>query len=234
MRINSIVSPNIYPKNKVSLKSNLPSSSASKYNPSFTSIPLYELTTIKEDENGIKTKIPVRFSEMSPKDIDDYRAMLGLRFEMRKNDVCGQYICESFISKPANIIHYFVIETEEKDVPLKKRILSLAEVQISDSPKNLTHSMEINYLQSLHANSSSKFKNTKGGGELCLYGLVKLAKEKNLDYIFLRSEQNGFYDHIKFGEKEGSSDNSTYYRIKNSSFDSFLKRVEEKYGLKAR
>lgn len=230
MRINSIVSPNIYQRNKVSLKSNLPSSSASKYNPSFTSMPLYELTAIKEDENGVKTKIPVHFSEISPKDIEDYRAMLGLRFEMRKNDVCGQYICDSFISRPADIIHYFVIETDEKDVPLKKRILSLAEVQISNSKKNLMHSMEISYLQSLHTNPSSKFKNIKGGGELCLYGLARLAKEKNLDYVFLRSEQNGFYDHIKFGEKESLADNATYYRIKNGSFDNFLRRVEQKYG----
>lgn len=62
--------------------------------------------------------------------------------------------------------------------------------------------MEINYLQSMRNVQTSRFRNTKGGGELlCLHGLVKLAQEKELDYVYLRSQQDSFYDNIRFGTK---------------------------------
>ena len=234
MRINPIISPHIYLRRKVNSKSNLPSQGVNPYKPSFSSVPIYELNAIKEEAKGIKIKFPVRFSKMDRNSANDYQDMLGIRFNLGEKDVCGIFICKDFAGHPPSMTHNFIIETEERGLPLKDRIIAMAQVDIWNSPKSFVRNMEINYLQSMRNVQTSRFKNIKGGGELCLYGLVKLAQEKELDYINLRSEKDSFYDHIKFGTKEKRADDSTYYTLRNSEFSEFLRRVESKYGLSQR
>lgn len=231
MRINPIVSPYMNLRTKVNARENLPLKSANPYKPSFSRISIYELNAIKEEPDGRRTKVPVRFSKLDRQNIDDHKDMLKMRFNLGKKDVCGIFICEDFAGHPPSMTHNFIIETEERELPLKDRIIAMAQVDIWDSPRSFVRNMEINYLQSMRNVQSSRFKNIKGSGELCLYGLVKLAQEKELDYIYLRSEEDKFYDHIKFGTKEKRGDDSTYYVLKNGEFSEFLRRVEAKYGL---
>lgn len=232
MKVNSIIPPHISSKRKAFVTQR-PLVSGMSHNPSFKSIPLYDVSVFRTDKSGLKTKFPANFSRVTPEDINDYRAMLGMMSKLRPEDIYGHDICSNFITHTPSLINYFVVDTKEEGLPLKERILSMAEVEIWDyKNRSFPRHMDVNYLQSLHIVPRSKFEDTKGGGELCLYGLVKLAKERDLDYVFLRSARNAFYDHIQFGEKEYILQGTTY-RLKKENYDDFLKRVEEKYGFKS-
>ena len=218
---------------KINSKRNSSSLQTKSYNPSFSSIPIYDLTALKQEKYGRKTKMPVRFSRITPEDNDDYYAIVQIGNNLVQGDTYGRIICCNFRYFPPKEINFFAIETEE-DIPLKDKILSMAQVNIYQDLENkhFTSSksrMQISLLQSFHNIPYSRFEDIKGGGELCLYGLVKLAQEKNIDYITLSSSRNAFYDHIQFGKKSTFA-NSTMYKLEKDDYEEFLKRVEAKYG----
>ena len=138
---------------------------------------------------------------------------------------------------PPREVHFFAVESEERGVPLKDKIISLAQANIYDKRLHNPyhpdkHYMEIALIQSMKDIPCSRFSEVKGGGELCLYGLVRLAKERNLDYVVLSSTNNAFYDHLEFGEKYNFC-NSTMFKLHKESYDEFLAKIEKKYGFRS-
>ncbi len=222
---------------KVNSKKNLPSLQSKSYNPSFSSISLYGINAIKEGQDGRKSYVPASFSRISPEDHCDYFTMVELGNRLVQGDRYGAQICFNFRNKPPKEVNFFAIETEERGVPQKDKIISLAQVNIYDNrlqnpyyPNK--HYMEIALIQSMKNIPCSRFSDVKGGGELCLYGLVRLAKERNLDYVVLSSTNNAFYDHLEFGEKYNFC-NSTMFKLHKESYDEFLAKIEKKYGFRS-
>jgi len=233
MKIAPIQRP-IYSASKVNQKQDLPLANESKITPSFKSLPLYKVAAIKREDNCSTSRIPAYFSRLSPEDHSDYFTIVELGNRLVQGDRYGTQICCNFRYQPPKEVHFFAIETKEHGIPLKDRIISLAQVNIYDNGLQNRYNpgkryMEIALIQSMKEIPCTKFTETKGGGELCLYGLVRLAKERNLDYVTLSSTSNSFYDHIQFGEKS-SHTRSTNYELKKDSYNYFLKRVEQKYG----
>lgn len=234
MKINPIVSPHINFRTKVNTRNNLPYQGASAYKPSFSSISLYGINVLKEEKDGGKSHLPASFSRISPEDPNDYLTMVDFGNRLVQGDRYGAQICYNFRIMPPKEVNFFVVETEERGIPLKDKIISLAQVNIYDNglqnPYNPNKRyMEIALIQSMKDIPCSRFSDVKGGGELCLYGLVRLAKERNLDYVMLSSTSNKFYDHIEFGTRENFT-SSTIFKLNKESYNEFLEKVEKKYG----
>ena len=189
-------------------------------NISFKSIPIYDVK-VKKKEGSVYKNVDATFSRLNPYDNKDAAAINKIRKQWGVSGYTEE-ITNNF-KHPGVADLFFAIELKG-DEPLHKRIVSISET----CPSMPSH--HIDFLQSRPKNYLDiKEGDIKGGGEVMLYGIIKASKVNCFDRVNLRSTYRSvdFYKHVGFSSEE---DERTCMELKNSDFDSYIKRVEEKYG----
>ena len=136
---------------------------------------------------------------------------------------------------------FYMIERLD-NVPADEKIRGFAAI------KNSKDELFLDYIQS--ANEMKEAEKLKGAGELLLYSLVKMAKEKGQKIFSLISCVDDWYEKLGWKMPDNSGDWIKYFDSKNlpsffpdlsmqskkmvleaNQFDKFLKQVELKYKI---
>jgi len=215
------------------IKRGSPLSTIKNHTPSFTSERLYRVVLERKTPNG-EIKVPAYFSRLNDSDSCDFEAMNNIRSRIGNDNAgfCGKFISSHFLSAHNNNRNFYAIELEDETKPLQDRIVTLTEVDDYIAEIDMKRTIKVSLMQSLHNKRQNSAEALKGGGLACLYGITKLAKENNVSHIWLQSTENGFYDHIKFGEKSQTGE-FTWYDLYQKDYESFLNRIEQKYCFNA-
>lgn len=206
-------------------------------NVSFGANPLYDINLKKIVGEDLIEQIPAKFSQLVLKNEDDTWAMINIEdiwSKIAKTDYTGM-ITKNFIDAKKPERAYYVVESGDTSKELFDRLTCIME---TTNPKTVLNKdyFEVHFLQS-HPDIVNKAPGAlKGSGELSLYGAVRVAKENGFKKVQLFSSNDGFYDKMGFVKTESISDEAGssggMYELSSDMFDSFLKKIEEKYKLK--
>lgn len=193
-------------------------------NISFKSTPICDVK-IKKKEGSAYKDVDAVFSCLNPQDKEDIKAISEIREEWENFGYTGA-IVDNFNSREFDDL-FFAIELKG-DEPLSKRIISLCEARYDGN------SFKVGFLQSKGKGFYYKSDEIKGGGEVMMYGISKTINKEENDGIHLMPTPRsiGFYRHIGFLDNESKKYFSMY--LPSCDFDSFERRVEEKYDFSAK
>ena len=187
-------------------------------NISFKSTPLYDVKVKKRDGSFYLSTDAV-FSRLNFDDEEDREALLKIKENWKDAKYCEK-IVDNYMAGKNRFFYAIELKGEGE---LADRIVTLADVS--------KPFCKMSFLQFLQSKIPHGKKNDiKGGGEAMLYGIVRETKKRNLDKVELcaNEESSKFYRHIGF-EKESVFDPMELI-MPREKFDSFLSRVEKKYG----
>lgn len=212
----------------------LPSTPATKTKSvSFSGNPLYKINLKKKKPNGEYETIPALFCQLIKNNRKDKKIIAKLRKSWRNETTYGNDISMGFLKYKSNRESYYFTEIIDPEKNPNKKITCIVKSTNPNQPKNKDVFM-IEYLQSSPDIADVKNPPIKGSGELCLYSLIKIAKQYGFKEVRLSSTKYGFYEEMKFEVikrygKDGKI--AAEYRLDASNFDSFIERVEKKYNL---
>lgn len=195
---------------------------------SFASKPIYRLNVRRINPDGSYRHVPAIFSQLDVNTPEDKKAILNMSKQWKHSRLFN-VITYDFMNQNSALglnNKFYAVEFDNKKLPLKSRILSIAQVNLDlIGPENY---YELEYIVS----ASDVFKNSpkklvKGAGELLIYRILKHAKDNNKRGIALYStfDVEGFY--LKLGM---NYDNHPELMTFPSGEDNwFLTRMENKY-----
>lgn len=200
----------------------------------FGATPLFDIK-LKKRINDVYQPVDARVSELNPHDDGDQKIMdeLCQKWNVEANPFSIMGIIQYNFQKlkestgTPEACKYYVTEIANKDE--KTTVPNITSVIEMSNPEFFSDMILINSLQTNPQIVDEYIPSIKGAGELAIYAAVRLAKMFASRSVQLDSCANGFYKEI--GMKEINDD---VFSLGNEDYDSFLKRVENKYSFSSK
>lgn len=203
-------------------------STSSRQKLSFGETPVCKINLKRKQKDDTYKFIPAHFSKLTPSEdkdellVDRIKDVWGKRNDSYAVDIASNFALQNGRSVNNN---FYVISRDDMKDPYRKITCIMQTTSTDERDKS---KFSIDYLQAHPNIENNPFSKIKGSGELSLYGCVKEAKEHGFKEVYISSSNNPFYEHLNL--KPGAR-NSTFI-IDEADYDSFLARIEEKYGIK--
>lgn len=196
----------------------------SNSNINFTATRLYEVKVDKLLPNAAYKPVNAYFTKLSVNSAEDRKAVDNLAKAWNLSDYLKQII-NAFKNDSDDI---FCIETADKK-PLHERIKAIM-CNIDLSKYDEGNDMLASYLTAdpkIQYKSQNIPREYKRVGEASVYGTIRLTKEKGLDRLLIKAENEKFFDKIGI-KKTVFEDGEDFRYVPKEDFDYFLNKIENK------
>lgn len=199
--------------------------------PAFKSIPIYNINVKKLDQAGKYILEPATFSKLNLENAEDRLAVMDINIRWI-DTLFGTSVCEDFFKNKDLLNHeFYAVELKNNLKKLSEKIMCLISTKCNYQDNKKIY--RIPFVQVSPDTTELNKKVIKGAGELSMYGVVKVAKEKAADAIEIFSTDNGFYKKIGgFQTLQTYGDEASDLYMDKSQFNKFLSKIENKYNLK--
>jgi len=208
-------------------------------NITFGATTLYPIRIKKVIKGGYRN-VKAYFEELSTQSKIDKKCVQEIQFAWRLAKSKHNYISDiaSIFKNDCNLYNipeykYFITRLASQNGKISKKIASIIAVKFDNKKRKVI----LEYIQSAsQVKKKTEVPHVKGAGELAILGLIKYAKEHGFKKIVLSSTNDSFYDKLGFKKipkriSKYATDDSDY-TLTFSKFESFIRKISEKYGIK--